>query len=94
MGSFAASERDPDAWRRWLCWHGDLRPLRFVAAGVAPEILEATTDDVAELSADLDNARLSAADFDGRHRIRLARIWTVEAQGQADFVRAQLGIGT
>ena len=94
MGSFAASEQDPDAWRRWLCWHGDLRLLRFVAAGVAPEILGASTDDVAELSADLDNARLSAADFDRRHRTRLARVWTVEAPGQADFVLAQLGTGT
>ena len=64
MGSFAASEKDPDAWRRWLCWQGDFRPFRSVAAGVAPEILDASTDDVAELSADLDNARFSAADFD------------------------------
>ena len=94
MGSFAASEKNPDAWRQWLCWHGGLRPLRFVATGVAPEILDASTDDVAELSADLGNARFSAADFDMRHRTRLARIWTVEAQGQSDFVQAQLGTGT
>ena len=94
MGSFAASEKNPDAWRQWLCWHGGLKPLRFVATGVAPEVLEASTDDVAELSADLDNARLSAADFDRRHRTRLARIWTAEAQSQADFVHAQLGTGT
>ena len=94
MGSFAASEKDPDAWQRWLCWQGDLRPFRFVAAGVAPEILEASTDDVAEFSADLDNARLFAADFGRRHRVRLTRVWTVEAPGQADFVRAQLGTGT
>ena len=94
MGSFAASEKDPDAWRRWLCWQGDFRPFRFVAAGVAPEIIGASTDDVAELSADLDNARVFAADFDRRHRARLARVWIVEAPSQADFVRAQLGTGT
>ena len=36
MGSFASCEKDPEAWRRWVCWHCDLRPLHFVAAGVGP----------------------------------------------------------
>ena len=94
MGSFVSCEKDPDAWRRWTCWHGDLRPFRFVATGVHPEILEASTDDVAELRADLGDARLSAANFDGRHRVRLARVWIAEAPSQADFVLAQLGVGT
>ena len=62
--------------------------------GADPEILDASTGDVAELRADLADQRLMAAEFDRRHRVRVARVWTVEAPGQADFVRAQLGVGT
>ena len=91
MGSFAAFVRDPEAWRRGQCWQGDLRPYRFVSAGVAPDILEAANDDVEALNADLDNTRLTAAGFDGRHKARLARIWSDEAPAQAAFVRSQLG---
>ena len=83
MGSFAGFVKDPEAWRRWQCWHGDLRPCRFLSAGVAPEILEAANDDVEALNADLDNASLTAAGFDERHRARLARIWSNEAPTQA-----------
>ena len=88
MGFFASCEKDPEAWRRRVCWHCDLRPLRFVAAGVDPEILEASTDDVAELRVDLDNAHLTAADFDRKHWARVAKVWTTEVPSQADFVLA------
>lgn len=95
MGSFASCEKDPDAWRRWPIWHGDLRPLlRFVAVGADPEVIEASTDDVAELRADLDDAHFTAADFDRKHRAKVARVWAAEVPGQADFVRSQLGVGT
>ena len=93
IGSFTSCEKDPDAWRR-LVWHGDLRPFRFVAVGVDPQVLDASTDDVAELRTDLADPRLTAADFDRKHRIRVARAWAAETPSQADFVRAQLGVGT
>ena len=92
--SFTSCERDPEAWRRWVVLHGDLRPLCFVAVGVDPEILEASTDVVAELRADLDNAHFTAADFDRKHRARVAKVWAAGVPGQADFVLAQLGVGT
>lgn len=72
MGSFTSCERDPEAWRRWVIWHGDLRPLRFVAVGADPEIREASTDNVAEFGADLDNPHITAADFDRKRRARVA----------------------
>ena len=88
MGFFASCEKDPEAWRRRVCWHCDLRPLRFVAAGVDPEILEASADDVAQPRVDLDNAHFTAADFDRKHWARVAKVWTTEVPSQADFVLA------
>ena len=94
MGSFTSCEKGLGAWRGWLVWYGDVRPFSFVAVGADPQIFDASTDDVAELRADLADAHPTAADFDRKHRARVARVWAVEVPSQADFVRAQLGVGT
>ena len=94
MGSFTSCEKDPHAWRGWPVWHGDLRPLRFVAVGGSPEVFDASTDDVAGLRADFADRHFTAAVFDGKHRERVFRVWAAEALDQADLVRAQLGVGT
>ena len=95
MGSFTSCEKDPHAWRDWSVWRGDLKPLRFVAVGASPAVLDASTDDVAELRADVADRRLTAVVFESKHRERVARVWVAEAPDlQADLVRAQLGVGT
>ena len=94
MGSFASCEKGPRAWRDWPIWHADLRPLRFTAVGMGPEVLYASPDDVAELRADLANPLVTAVVFDSKHRIRVARIWAAEVPEQADLIRAQLGVRT
>ena len=94
MGSFTSCEKDPHAWRGWPVWHGDFRPFQFVAVGVNPEVFDASTDDVAELRIDLADQHLTAAAFDVKHRERVTRVWVAEAPRQADFIHAQLGVGT
>ena len=93
LGSFTSCDKDPEAWRCWPVWQGDLRPLRFTAVGMDPEILDAFSDDVAELNADLASPLVSAIVFDSKHRNRVARVWAAEVPEQADLNRAQLGVG-
>ena len=93
LGSFTSCEKDPEAWRCWPVWQGDLRPLRFTAVGMDPEILDAFSDDVAELNADLASPLVSAIVFDIKHRNKVARVWAAEVPEQADLICAQLGRG-
>ena len=93
MGAFATSHGAGDAWRTWPIWQSDVRPFRPTVPGQDPDVLDADPRHVEDLNADLADRRLSASDFDSRHRQRVVAIWIDESSEQADLIRAQLGLG-
>ena len=93
MGAFATSHGGRDSWRTWPIWHSDVRPFRLTAPGQDPDVLDADPRHAEALGADLADRRVSASDFDLRHRRRVVAIWVAEFPDQADIIKAQLGLG-